>query len=301
MDFYLLNIVPMLGLKRWCLLYHAIILRKRQHYICLLSMSKDPIPFQDKIVLITGSGRGIGREIALHFARSGAHVVINFFRNRKPAEDTATEIEYLGRRVMVVKANIGEINQINRLFDEVEMKFGGLDFLVHNAASGFNRPVMEQRPKGWNWSMNINARSLLFMAQRATTLMDPRGGGAIVSVSSPGGQRVLPDYVSVGASKAALESVTRYLAIELAPKNIVVNAVSPGIVMTEALQHFAAVREDIDIFERAKSLTPAGRLLTPEDVAGVVAFLCTPAAAMIRGQVIVVDGGYTLPVPGVVE
>jgi enoyl-[acyl-carrier protein] reductase III len=259
-----------------------------------------PLPFENKIALITGSGRGIGRGIALHFARNGADVVINFFRNRKPAEVTAAEIEALGRQAYLIKANIGKIEQINRIFKEIETQFGGLDFLIHNAASGFNRPVMEQRPKGWDWSMNINARSLLFMAQSATRLMEPRRGGAIVSVSSPGGQRVLPDYVSVGASKAALEAVTRYLAIELAPRNIVVNAVSPGIVVTEGLQHFAAIREDLDIFERAKSLTPAGRMLTPEDIAGVVAFLCTPAASMIRGQVIVIDGGYTLPVPGVI-
>ena len=264
-------------------------------------MQKSPLLFQDKVVLITGSGRGIGRAIALDFAKNGAHVVINFFRNRKPAEATADDVEKLGRRAQVIKANIGKIEQITRLFEEIEVEFKGLDFLIHNAASGFNRPVLEQRPKGWDWSMNINARSLLFMSQKAVPLMESRGGGAIVSVSSPGGQRVLPDYVSVGASKAALEAVTRYLAIELAPKNIIVNAVSPGIVVTEALAHFAAVREDIDIFERARSLTPAGRLLTPEDVAGVVAFLCTPAAAMIRGQVIVVDGGYTLPVPGIVE
>ncbi len=244
---------------------------------------------------------GSARAIALYFAKNGADLVINFFRNRKPAEETVSEIEALGRRAQVVKANIGEIDQIERLFEPIEQEFGGLDFLIHNAASGFNRPVMEQRPKGWDWSMNINARSLLFMSQKATIMMERRGGGAIESVSSPGGQRVLPDYVSVCASKAALEAVTRYLAIELASKNIFVNAVSPGIVVTEALTHFAAVREDIDIFERAKSLSPAGRLLTPEDVAGVVAFLCTPAAAMIRDQVIVVDGGYTLPVPGIIE
>jgi enoyl-[acyl-carrier protein] reductase III len=264
-------------------------------------MSQAPLPFQDKIALITGSGRGIGRAIALHLARNGADIVINFFRNRNPAEATVAEIHALGRRAIAVKANIGEIQQIEQLFADVKASFGTLDFLIHNAASGFNRPVMEQRPKGWDWAMNINARSLLFMAQKATELMKPRGGGVIVSISSSGAQRVLPDYVSVGASKAALEAVTRYLAIDLAPQNIVVNAVSPGFVVTEALQHFAAVREDINIFERAKSLTPAGRMLTPEDVAGVVAFLCTPAAAMIRGQVIVVDGGYTLPVPGVIE
>jgi len=261
----------------------------------------DKKAFQNKIVLVTGSGRGIGREIALHFATRGADVVVNFFRNRDPAEETARQIRALGQRALVVKANIGEIEAIHNLFDATQAEFEGLDILVHNAASGFNRPVMEQRPKGWDWSMNINARSLLFMAQRAADLMTARGGGSIVSISSPGSGRVLPDYVSVGASKAALEALTRYLAIELAPRNIVVNAVSPGIVLTDALQHFDVIRTDENLVEHARSLTPAGRLVTPEDVANVVAFLCTPAAEMIRGQVIVVDGGFTLPVPGVME
>lgn len=264
-----------------------------------MEQTKTIKPFQGKIALITGSGRGIGRGIALHFANLGADIIINFFRNRSPAEDTAVGVEGLGRRALVVKANIGEIEQIDNLFDEIKHEFGGLDFLIHNAASGFNRPVLEQRPKGWDWSMNINARSLLFMSQRAVKLMQPRQGGAIVSISSPGGGRVLPDYVTVGASKAALESLTRYLAIELAPMNIVVNAVSPGIVLTDALQYFDSIREDENLIERARELTPAGRLATPVDIANVVAFLCTPEASMIRGQVILVDGGYTLPVPGI--
>ena len=182
-----------------------------------------------------------------------------------------------------------------------EKEFGGLDILIHNAASGYNRPAMEQKPKGWDWTMNINARSLLFAAQRAAPLMEARGGGSIVSISSPGSSRVMPEYVVVGASKAALEAVTRYLAVELSPLNIVVNAVSPGVVLTGALRHFDAVRSDEHILKRAIALCPAGRLVTPEDVAGVVGFLCTPAASMIRGQTIVVDGGYTLPVPGTVH
>ena len=246
---------------------------------------------------MTGSGRGIGRAIALHFARGGADVVINFFRNRAPAEATAAEIEKLGRRALLVKADVGEIEDLSRLFNEVEKAFGGLDIFVHNAASGYNRPVMQQKPKGWDWTMNINARSLLFAAQRAAPLMEKRGGGSIVSITSPGSGRVLPDYVVVGASKAALESLTRYLAVELGPKNIVVNAVSPGVVETEALKHFDKGKED-GVLARAAAATPAGHLVTPEDVAGVVAFLCTPAASMIRGQVIVVDGGYLLPVSG---
>ena len=255
--------------------------------------------FADKIVLITGSGRGIGRAIALHFARLGADVVVNFFRNRAPAQATVDEIQALGRRAWLVKADIGEIAGIERLFDEVESQAGGLDFLICNAASGYNRPVMAQKPKGWDWTMNINARSLLFSAQRAALLMEKRGGGAIVSITSQGSTRVLPDYVVVGASKAALEAVTRYLAVELSPKNIVVNAISPGMALTDALKHFDALRQDEQIIERATKLTPAGRLVTPEDIAGVAAFLCSPEAGMIRGQVIVVDGGYALPIQGV--
>jgi len=252
------------------------------------------MPFVGKTALITGSGRGIGRAIALYFAQNGADVVVNFFRNRAPAEQTADEIEKLGRRALLVKADVGDLDDLNRLFDEIEKNFDGLDIFIHNAASGYNRPIMDQKPKGWDWTMNINARSLLFAAQRVVPLMEKRGGGSIVSISSPGSMRVLPDYVVVGASKAAIESLTRYLAVELAPKNIVVNAVSPGIVRTKALKHFDAMADTSSI-QKAIKATPAGRLTTPEDVAGVVGFLCSPDAGMICGQVIVVDGGYTLP------
>jgi enoyl-[acyl-carrier protein] reductase III len=254
------------------------------------------LPFSGKTALVTGSGRGIGRAIALHLARNGADVVVNFFRNRAPAEQTAAEIGKLGRRALVVKADVGDLDDLNRLFVETGQAFGGLDIFVHNAASGYNRPALEQKPKGWDWTMNINARSLLFAAQLAVPLMEPRRGGSIVSLTSPGSGRVMPDYVLVGASKAAIESLTRYLAVELSPKNIVVNAVSPGIVETDALKHFDALRQDEGLIQKAITSTPAGRLVTPEDVAGVVGFLCTPAASMIRGQVIVVDGGYILPV-----
>lgn len=257
--------------------------------------------FQNKIALITGSGRGIGKAIALHFAQQGADVIINFFRNRTPAEETAAQVAVLGRRALLVKADVGTVEGLDFLFSEIEREFGGLDYFISNAASGYNRPVMEQKPKGWDWTMNINARAFLFGGQHAARLMEPRGGGAIVSLSSPGGSRVLPEYVVVGASKAALESITRYLAVELAPKNIVVNCVSPGVVLTDALQHFSATREGTSVIDQALANTPAGRLVTPEDVAQVVAFLCSPAAHMIRGQTIVVDGGMTLPLRSPVE
>jgi enoyl-[acyl-carrier protein] reductase III len=254
--------------------------------------------FKDKVALVTGSGRGIGRAIALRLAQEGADLVINFFRNRAPAEETARKIRELGREAIAVKANVGDIDGINKLFDAIETIYNGLDILVCNAASGFNRPAMQQKPKGWDWTMNINARSLLFCAQRATPMMESRGGGYIVSISSPGSFRVMPDYVVVGASKAALEALTRYLAVELAPRGIVVNAVSPGVVETDALKHFNVLRDD-EIIPQIIQSTPAGRIATPEDVAGVVAFLCTPEANMIQGQTIIVDGGFTLPAQGV--
>jgi enoyl-[acyl-carrier protein] reductase III len=252
--------------------------------------------FQNKIALVTGSGRGIGRAIVLHFAKHGADVVVNFFRNRAPAEETAHAVEKLGRRALIIKANVGDLDELNFMFDEVEKEFGGLDIFIHNAASGYNRIAMEQKPKGWDWTMNINARALLFAAQRAVPLMEKRGGGKIVSLSSVGSVRVLPDYVVIGASKAALESLTRYLGVELISKNINVNAVSPGVVDTEALRRFASMGNKENILEKFTEQSPAKKLVSGEDVAELVAFLCSPSASMIVGQTIVIDGGYTLPI-----
>lgn len=253
-------------------------------------------PFLNKNFLVTGSGRGIGKAIALHLAQLGANVVINFHRNEAPAHEVARQIKDMGREALVIRANLAKPEDIDLLFDTIDKEWDGLDGFVSNAASGFNRPALEQKISGWDWTINVNARAFLFATQRAVPLMEKRGGGSIVAISSPGSHRVLPDYVAVGASKAALEALTRYLAVELAPKNIVVNAVAPGLVLTDALQHFASLSNP-ETIPHAIAKTPAGRLVTPEDVAGVVAFLCSPEAFMIRGQVIILDGGYTLPVP----
>lgn len=259
-------------------------------------MTEQPAALTGKVALVTGSGRGIGRAIALRLAQSGADVVINYHRNVAPAEETAARVREMGVRALVVRANLAKPEDIDVLFDAIGETFDGLDIFVNNAASGFNRPAMQQKITGWDWTMNVNARAFLFAAQRAVPLMEKRGGGHIVTVSSPGSQRVMPDYIAVGASKAALDALTRYLAVELAPHNIVVNGVAPGLVLTDIIQHFAVFNEP-QVIDRAVANTPAGRLATPEDVAALVHFLCSPAAFMIRGQVIAIDGGFTLPVP----
>ena len=244
--------------------------------------------FKGKVVLITGGSRGIGKAIALEFARGGADIAFNYMRNHAAAAETEKEILGLGVRCLRVKAHLADSDKISGLFSEIGREFGELDVLVNNAASGVQRDALELEEKHWDWAMNINARAPWLCSVEASRLM--RNGGHIVNITSQGSQKVLPYYLSVGASKAALEALTRYLAVEFAPKGISVNAVSGGYVETGALDHFPNREEMV----QAGRQTPAGRMVTSEDIARVVAFLCTKDADMIRGQVIVVDGGATL-------
>ncbi|MBL0386134.1 enoyl-[acyl-carrier-protein] reductase FabL [Tumebacillus sp. ITR2] len=244
-----------------------------------------------KIALVTGGSRGIGRSIALKLAEEGADVVINFFRNRKPAEETKAMIESLGRRCHIIKANVGDLDKHQLIFDEIQEVMGGLDILISNAASGVQLPAMEVEEKHWDWTLSINSKALLFLAQKAVPMMEARGGGSIVAISSLGSKFALKNYINVGTSKAALESIVRYLGVELAPKNIIVNAVSGAAVDTDALTHFPNREEMI---QAAVDRTPAGRMITPEDLANSVLFLCSEQSRMIVGQTLVVDGGYSL-------
>jgi enoyl-[acyl-carrier protein] reductase III len=246
---------------------------------------------QGKTAVITGSGRGIGRGIALALAQRGCNVAINFFRKRADAEQTAEEVRALGVNAIVVKANMAKEADVRRLVHEAGAKLGGVDIFVGNAASGVLKPAMEIDGKAWDWTLNVNARSILTGAQTAVPYMRQRGWGRILSVTSVGSRRVLPNYSVVGVSKAAIEAVTRYLAVELAPENIIVNCISPGIVITGALDHFP--NRD-DLLEEATRRTPASRLVTPEDVGELAAWLCSDRATMIVGQTIEIDGGYSL-------
>jgi len=160
-----------------------------------------------------------------------AQVFINFFQNRTAAEKTAEDVSSLGARVYLHQADLKDEEQIRRMFNEVQRQFGGLDVLVHSAAAGVLRSVTELSAKHWDWVMNTNARSLLLCAREGGAMMHE--GGRIISLSSLGSGRVIPQYSSIGVSKAALESLTRYLAVEFAPRGISVNTVSAGAVATE--------------------------------------------------------------------
>jgi len=249
---------------------------------------------EGKVAMVTGSGRGIGRAIALKLASQGADIVVNFFRRREAAEKTAKDIEAMGVKTELIRANIGDPAKIDEMFDTVASKFGHLDILINNAASGVGRSVLDLDVRAWEWTMNANARASLLCAQRASKLMEGRSG-KIVGISSLGSYFVLPSYAIVGISKAALEALTRYLAIELAPKGICVNAVAASAVETEALKFY--IKEGL--IQDTRQATPAGRMVTPEDVAKVVAFLCSEEAFMIRGQTIIIDGGTSIALPSI--
>jgi enoyl-[acyl-carrier protein] reductase III len=245
----------------------------------------------EKVAVVTGSSRGIGKAIALRLAKEGYNIVVNYARSKTAALETAKEIEALGRKALVVKANVGDVEKIKAMFVQVDEAFGRVDVLINNAASGVLRPAMELAESHWDWTMDINSKALLFCAQEAAKRMEKVGGGKIVSISSLGSIRYLENYTAVGVSKAAVESLTRYLAVELAPKNISVNAVSGGAVDTDALKHFPNREE---LLADAAAKTPAGRMVKPEDIVNAVMFLLSDQAEMIRGQTIIVDGGRSL-------
>jgi enoyl-[acyl-carrier protein] reductase III len=232
-------------------------------------------------VLVTGGTRGIGLAITQRLVADGAtKAVLGYMRNDEAAEQAREQVD---AEVVLVRGEVSKASVVEEL-----AAHGPYGVVVHNAATGVIREALETEDKHWDWTMNANARALLSLARACAPTMP--GGSSIVAISSLGSMRVLDNYVLVGTSKAALESVMRYLAVELAPRGIRANAVSGGVVETGALEHFPNKDEMLATVDR----TPAGRLVEANDIAGAVSFLCSDDAAMIRGQTIVVDGGFSL-------
>jgi enoyl-[acyl-carrier protein] reductase III len=244
--------------------------------------------FKNKTAIITGGSRGIGKTICLEFAKLGANVIFNYARHHQEAKETMDEILQFDVKCESIKCNLNNPDQISNFFSQIKSKYKSIDFLINNAASGVHKKASELEIKHWDWTHNINAKAPWLLSIESSNLMI--NGGAIVNISSLGSQKVLPNYFSVGTSKAALETITKYLAVELAEKKINVNAISAGIVQTDALNSFP---NKSDMMSR-KENNPSRRSIDKKDISNLVLFLCSRKSEMIRGQTIILDGGYSL-------
>jgi NAD(P)-dependent dehydrogenase (short-subunit alcohol dehydrogenase family) len=250
----------------------------------------DEFRLDGSAALVTGASSGIGRAAAVAFARAGADVAV-LARREEKLRETAEAIERTGRRSLVVAADVTEFARFPEIIDLVISELGRIDVLVNNAGSTRRVPILEIAEDDWDSVMDTNAKSALFMSKAAAAAMIARGeGGKIVNTASMLSDRVRDGIVAYCASKAALAQITRSLALELAEHNIQANAVAPGYVTTELTQPLA----DDEAFSKwVVSRAPARRWGKPEDVAGLMVYLATPAADFITGQVIFVDGGWT--------
>ncbi len=248
------------------------------------------------VALVTGSSRGIGRATALAFARAGHDVVVHYRREAEAAEAVGKEVEAAGGSALLVAADLQDAEAPGRMLAAVEERFGRLDVLVANAASSVFRPLLEIEPRHLDLTFRTVLQSFLLLVQGAVPLMEGRPG-TVVAVSGIDTVWVIDDHGLLGAAKAALEQLVRYLAVELGPRDIAVSGVMPGFVETASYQYYRdkvhhAGPEALEA--EAIARTPAGRIASSEDIAGIIHFLATPAGRWIRGQTIITDGGVTL-------
>ncbi len=250
--------------------------------------------FEGKIALITGASRGIGRALALTLAARGAVPILGYRRNEEAANETVAEIERLGSTGLAIRADLESLEEIQTMFDQVQERFGRLDFFVSNASASNFRPMMELQPHHLERTFNTNVRAFVVGTQRATRLMDR--GGRIVVLSSYGSLRVFPTYANLGPTKAALEMWARYMAAELAPQGINVNAVTPGIIESDSSSYFYDTGL-VAPLDTVVSKIPKRRLGTVQEAADSVLFLLSPASEYITGTTLVVDGGLVAMSP----
>ncbi|KWC76711.1 beta keto-acyl synthase [Burkholderia cepacia] len=244
-----------------------------------------------KLVLVTGGAKNVGKAICRRFAEQGAHVILNFFHSLDASKETAEELRALGATVDVIRASVAQQTQVDRMFDEIERRYGRLDVLVNNAASGALLGVDEIGAEHFDRALDTNLKGAFWCARRAAALMARSGGGAIVNVSSVGATLVPANYLVVGTAKAALESLTRYLAVEYAGRQIRVNGASSTLIDGDVAAQFP----DPENTKRSSiAATPLKRLARAEDLADLVVFLASDAARWITGQVVVADGGLSL-------
>ena len=244
---------------------------------------------ENKIAVVTGGTRGIGKAISLALAESGAHVYALYARSRKNAEVLEEEASGNDLKVTTIRGDLSHEESYNQTVRQLHESCEHVDVLVHSAASGVHKKAMELSERHLKWTFETN----FFAAHKLTTeLIGKMGRGSkIIGITSPGGTRVIPKYAAVASTKGAMEALFRHYALELAPQGIVVNLVCPGLVMTEAAK---ALPELEQMLNMTLDYTPSGQLTTPDQVAELVRFLTTDAAGQIVGQNIIIDGGKGL-------
>jgi len=247
------------------------------------------------VALVTGSSRGIGRATTLLFAERGYDVVVHYRREAEAAEAVAKEARAAGVEALVVHGDLVEADVPPRILAEVDNRFGRLDVLVANAASTAFKPLQNVGPRHLDLTMRTVVQSFLLLAQGAVPLMAGRPG-AIVAVSGFDSIRVVANHGLLGAAKAALEQLVRYLAVELGPQDIAVNSVLPGFVATDSARIWAdaSYPGGWESFQTAHGATP-GAIISPEEIAEIIAFLCSKSGRCIRGHNLIADAGVTLP------
>ncbi len=246
----------------------------------------------DKVVLITGGSKGIGKAIALRLAlMKPAHVIVSYCLDQEAARKTVSELLELGVNASEIRVDLGRPELLQKMFDEIEETHGRLDVFVSNAARATFKPSTEVKYREWSRMIDLNASAFLLGSQRAAKLMEINGGGRIIGLSSLGSRFYTPGYMGLGAAKAAIEAMTRYFAVEFASIGINVNTVCGGFIDTPSTRLLPDFDEVVDALAER---TPAKRVGTPEDMAGIVAFLCSPESDWIRGQTLVADGGLSL-------
>ena len=252
-----------------------------------------------RVAVVTGGSRGIGRGIALRLARDGADCVITYRRNEAAAADAVAAVIALGRRAHAERLDLGEPEQVGPVFERIASVFGHVDVLVANAAAAAFRPMLEQKPHNVRRTFAISVDSFVAMVQAAVPLMQGRSG-RIVLISGVDSFQAMTGHGVLGAAKAAAEALVRGLALELGPLGITVNAVTPGFIETDSSTYYVTEGLGLD-YQRATgrllAATPVRRHGTPEDVAGLVAYLASEAASFLTGQCIVIDGGLTITSP----
>ena len=246
--------------------------------------------FAGKVALITGASRGIGRALALRLAARGTTTIVNYKQNDALAADVVAEIERLGATGLALRADLESLEDIDAMFDQVQERFGRLDFFVSNASASNFHHFMDIKPHHLERTFNLNVRAFVVGTQRAVRLMPD--GGRIVVLSSYGSIRTFPTYANLGSAKAAIEAWTRYMGVELAPRGVNVNAVNGGIIETDSSSYFYATGR-VPSLDTVLPKIPKKQMGSAAEVAECVLFLLSPGAEYVTGTTLVVDGGLT--------